>query len=174
MAKEDVPPLPEQVPAKRRQIESLLDVHIAMWLDSDTLSYGDRKRLDAEKRRRKHANRERSIGLIIAPEGVTPEQKKRVEFLLRQSGATVIHHHMLSPSLHHICGQVGEVHQHQVGKYGDRVRDVVQAADSFIAAPREMREPVKKVDGSVWWGIKYAKHRRRSVLVVLPNGTVTT
>jgi hypothetical protein len=172
VSKDDVPQLPAAVPTKRRQIEGLLDAHIAMWLAGDSITYGERRRLEGEKRRRKQSSRERSVGLLISQEGVTPEQQAGVEFLLRKSGATVIHHHSLPSRLHQACRQIAEVVVHQSGAYQDRLREVIHDADSFIAAPREMREPNQKEDGTVWWAIKHAKHRRKSVLTVLPDGKV--
>jgi hypothetical protein len=172
LTKEDVPPLPDRVPTKRQQVCQLLDVHIAMWLADENLSYPERKRLEAEKRRRKEVQHERSMGLLIGPEGMTPIQQEAVERLLQQSRVTVIHHPIVSPRLHYNCKLIASVRVWREGSISDRLKKVVLEADEMIAAPKELREPRQKVEGTVWWAIKYAKFRRKPVNIVMSTGRV--
>jgi hypothetical protein len=74
LAKEDVPPL-GPVPKKRRQLEGALDVHVAMWLDSDGLTPSERRRVQEEKDRRRRARRDGpavTLGFSGTREGMTP------------------------------------------------------------------------------------------------------
>lgn len=173
MAKEDVPPLPERIPTKRRQVEQLLDVHIAMWLADESISFSERKRLENEKRRRKNSKLEVQHGVVVPKEGVTPEQQQIFSGLLLQERVQVVHHHILPSRLHQLCRIAAqEVVVHRGGEYGERLRSTVRNSDFLFAFPKELREPDAKVEGTVWWAVKYAKHRGLPVTVVLPNGKV--
>lgn len=174
MSKEDVPPLPDKVPTKRRQLGQVLDVHIAMWLACDDITPSERRKLEALKESRKQRDEERKLGLLIAREGVTPKQGEAIIFLIQNSKPTAIHHHVIPSKLHQFCRTFlrGNVVVHREGDYTERVRHVIKTADALIAAPRDTREPEHKEEGTVWWGVKYARHRDKSVTIVLPDGRI--
>lgn len=170
MSKDDTPPLPDRVPAKRRQIGALLDVHIAMWLASDKLTPSERRRLGEEKARRKALVPERSVGLLVGREGVTPTQGAKLLRLLRDADPTVIHHPGVSGPLHSACRGVADVEAHRDVRSDDNaLRAVVkQATHLVIGAPKENRP----AQSPVWDAVRYAKHRSIAVKVVLPDGGI--
>lgn len=160
---------PARVPAKRRQLESLLDVHIAEWLASDALTPSERRRLQDERARRK-AERRRTglvIGLVVDPAGVTPQQLEGVKEAL--AGArSIIHSGVPSSRLHTAC-KLAAGCEVAVLETNDPVhdrREVVRRADLVVIAPSS--------DGGgsrAWRAESYARHRRVPVKVVLPDGT---
>lgn len=174
MSKDDIPPLPSRVPTKRRHLEALLDVHIATWLATGNLSSLEREYLEQEKERRQLAKKVfiLRLGLVVAVEGVTPHQQESILFLLRKDEPTHIIHHRLPSRLHQACRKVTkEVVVMSSGSYADRTRAVVRVSQALIAAPKELHEPRgHKEDGTVWSGIKYARHRGIPVQIVLPTG----
>lgn len=113
MAREDIPPLPKTIPRKRRQIERLLDVHIAMWLAQHDLPPGDRKRLEEEKADRRRKNPEVRISFWGSRTGMTPQQKeavqgyilefrpKSVHYLASTGGTSAYNFHRICKKLHH-------------------------------------------------------------------------
>jgi hypothetical protein len=175
MAKEDVLELPAAVPRKRRQLESLLDVHIAKWLADDELQPGDRKRLEAEKARRKALVREHRVGLVVPQEGMTPIQQEVLTDLLLESGATEVHHGGVPSKLHNVAREIGVVHHRDTAYRFDpeRDREVVRCSDAVIAAPKELTIQTYATPG-VWAIIGYAKNRNIPTKVVLPDGSVTS
>jgi hypothetical protein len=171
MAKDDIPPLPAKVPTKRRLIEKLLDVHIAMWLAGNELTELERERLEFEKQLRRAKDKIKRVGLIVGIEGVTPNQLSALGFLLMKEKPTHIVHHRVPSRLHELCRRTGaELVVFGRGDYNDRVRAVVRDVSTVLAAPKEQREPEHKQEGSVWWAVKYARHRDTPVKIVLPNG----
>jgi len=138
----DDAPLPDAVPHKRRQVETLLDRHIAMWLASPDITPSERRRLQAEKDRRKALTPEDRVVVLVGREGMTPQQRARMAELV--AGAT---------SVAKGCSP-----------------DVVKTADRVVATPKETQEPVRK-DTGVWAMIRYAKHRRLPVSVIMPDGS---
>lgn len=172
--KEDIPPLPDRVPRKRRQVEGLLDVHIAMWLAGD-LATSDRKRLEAEKARRKALVPEHAVGLLVGDEGVTPQQHEKILELM--AGATTIHHPGVQAALHSACKRTGvPVYVHRVRPPNWEVswaeagmREVVKECNLVIAAPKEHTPS----DAVVWTMARYARHRSVAVKIILPTGKTT-
>jgi hypothetical protein len=163
MSKEDVGPLPDTVPRKRRQIEALADLHIAMWLASDDLAPGDRKRLEAEKQRRKTSTPEHPVGVLIGSGGCSPAQLAALEGAL--AGATEVHHPGVASRVHTTCKGVAPVVIHR-----DDLRAVVLHSKGVVALPTTT---TPSAVSPVWSMVKYAKHRSLSVKVVLPDGTIT-
>lgn len=144
--KEDTP-TPLAIPKKRRQLEAALDRWIAEWLARSNLALGDRKRLEEEKERRKGVRKspeKPTLGILHAREGMTPEQRRALnEYRLEvQAGRDVTS--------------------------GD-FKAVVRLSDTLFAAPNHARQPASGEDG-VWSAIRYARHRKVPVKIVLPNG----
>lgn len=177
MSKQDVLELPAEVPRKRRQIEALLDVHIARWLagegDNGMLTDGERKRLEKEKARRKKLRRDHRVGLIIPQEGMTPVQQAEMTRLMLESGATEIHHGGVPSKVHNLAREIGVVHHRDTAWRFDPERDkeVIRESDAIIAAPKEGSVQTHATPG-VWQMIGYAKHRNIPTTVVLPDGTI--
>lgn len=170
--KTDVPELPDRVPAKRRQVEQLLDVHIAMWLAGDTITPSQRRRLEQEKARRRALAPERPVGLLIGREGVTPAQHETVVGLIAKAAPTQIHHPGVAGPLHTACKRIGPVEVHRdVRSDVNAMKNVVRRSQLVIAAPKD-HMPSK--DGSVWDAARYARHRSIAVQIVLPNGGIYT
>jgi hypothetical protein len=172
--KEDVPPLPARVPAKRRQLLQLLDVHIAMWLAGDDLTPAERRRLEAVKEARRQAVPDRPVGLLVGREGVTPAQQDVIVGLLSELEPTEVHHPRVSSSLHQACKRldVPVVVHDDVRRDEGGMREVIKASAVVIGAPKERTRPVKK--STVWDMILYANHRRLAVKIVLPDGGIKT
>lgn len=161
----DDAPRPERVPAKRRQLESAdtLDRWIAEWLASDEITPSERRRLEAEKARRRARVPDNIVGVILADEGVTPKQAAGVVERVSASRPTEIRH---TPGFR---GRLGRYFPHlPVGMEVD-AGVVVRGADLIVAAPRHEREP-EAGEAGVWASIRYARHRRVPVRVILPSG----
>lgn len=185
MSKNDIPDLPDRVPAKRRQVEQLLDVHIAKWLASDAITPSQRRRLEAEKARRKALSPERPVGLLVGREGVTPIQTGIVLEQLAAAQPTEIHHPGVAGSLHSACKKLGvpvtpvrNLRGWQMGlpplqghgSDDDAMRRVVHLSTHLvIGAPKEY-QPTK--GSPVWDMVRHAKHRRVAVKVILPDGKI--
>lgn len=169
--KDDVPPLPARVPSKRRQLERLLDVHVAMWLAGDQISDAERRRLQELKAQRRATVPDRPVGLLVGREGATPPQVQAIVDILAQLHPTEIHHPGVSPALHRACRATGApviVHRDvRVDESG--MPTVIRQSSTVIAAPKE-RSP-QSAKSVVWDMIRYAKHRRIAVRVVLPDGS---
>lgn len=161
--KDDVGPLPERPPAKRRQLQQTPALWIAQWLAGDTLTPSERRRLEEEKHRRRGLTPDRAVGIVVGAEGVTPEQFTR---LIEQTHAvqpTEIHHPGLQSRLHmQLRAMEVPVHVHA----GD-FKAVVKASHVVILAPRDS-DPSGRA--AVWETLRYAKHRNLAVRVVLPSG----
>lgn len=185
MSKDDVQ-LPDHVPHKRKQVEQILDVHIAMWLASDDITPSERKRLEAEKARRKALVPDRPVGLLVGREGVTPPQQTEVLLELVHARPTEIHHPGVAAALHGACKRMGvpvhpvrslrgwQLGQPAFAAHGtdeEAMRCVVLAATHLvIGAPKESQPAATPV----WSMVRYAKHRGIAVKVILPDGTVYT
>lgn len=185
MSKTDVVDLPDRVPAKRRQVEQLLDAHIAKWLASDMITPSQRRRLEAEKARRKALSPERPVGLLVGREGVTPIQAGVVLEQLAAAQPTEIHHPGVAGSLHKACKRLGvevvavrDMRSHYLAlppfaahaSDEDAMRQVVHACTHLvIGAPKEY-QPTK--GSPVWDMVRHARHRRVAVKVILPDGTI--
>lgn len=156
----DDAPLPDSVPRKRRQIESLLDRHIAVWLAGETLAPSDRRRLEEEKARRRTSVPDRLVGVLVGAAGVAPPQLDALPGLL--AGATEVTHPGVSSRVHTACRSVGV----PVVVRRDDPREVVRASDLVVAV---LNGP--KADGTeVWEWVRYARHRGVPVRAVLPDG----
>jgi hypothetical protein len=172
--KEDVPPLPARVPAKRRQLRELLDVHIALWLAGDDITPSERRRLQVEKQRRKSLVADRPVGLLVGREGVTPDQQETIVGLLAQLEPTEVHHPRLAGSLHSACKRldVPVILHDDVRVDEGGMREVIRNSSIVIGAPKERSRPASS--SVVWDMIRYAKHRSLAVKVVLPDGGIHT
>jgi hypothetical protein len=172
--KDDVPPLPAKVPAMRRQERELLDVHIALWLAGDDITPSERRRLQAEKQRRKSLVADRPVGLLVGREGVTPEQREAMIGLLAELAPTEVHHPRLAGPLHSACKRLGvPVFMHEDVRLDEGgMREVVKNSSIIIGAPKERSRPASS--SVVWDMIRYAKHRSLAVKVVLPDGGIHT
>lgn len=167
--KDDVGPLPARVPAKRRAVEGLADLHIAQWLGSDTLTPSERRRLAAERARRRALAPDVPIGLLVGSEGVTPAQLRGLQRLLRAMRPTEIHHPRTAGRLHQACRALEvPVHVHD----RDALEQVLRQSLIVLAAPREMSQTITGTS-SVWRMIRRAKHRSIAVHIVLPDGRIT-
>lgn len=138
--------VPEKVPKKRRQLEAALDRWLPVWLERDDLTPSERRRVEEERERRRR-NRDgepTTLGLLIGAEGMTPEQRLALaEYKAAMKPASVIE--------------------------GGDFQAVVKASTVAFAAPRHAREP-KSGEPGVWAGIRYARHRKVPVRVILPSG----
>jgi hypothetical protein len=144
--KEDVQELPAKVPSKRYQIEKLLDLHIAMWLASDTITARERARLEAEKERRKTLRPTVILTAVTCREGMTPRQRKKMAEITRAIKPT-----RLNRGFAHI----------------EDTKELIKEATTVLVAPREMSD----TRGSdAWELIRFARHRKLSVRVVTPDG----
>ena len=176
--KDDVE-VPDEIPSKRRALHDALDVWIATWLAHPNLTPADRRRLQAEKDRRRAMRRVEAltVGLIAAEAGMTPHQFVAVLKALQGSGATSVLHTRLPRRAHGTivgaCNAMGASHT-LVADIRDEqaaARAIVHEADVVIAAPRETTAQTYATPG-VWSIIGLAHHRRLAVLVVFPNGEI--
>lgn len=158
--------IPTTIPKKRRQVEAALDKWIAVWLEREDLAPSERRRLEEERNRRKAERRREQniIGILCPTEGVTPEQVATLEQALVALKPTEIYHHGVDRAVHSRCRATGVAvhvlwHQH---------KDVVKASDLVVGLVKETTAPNNKT--GVWDLVKYAKHRRLPVKVILPSG----
>lgn len=172
MAKEDLPPRPDSPPRNRRQLEALPDLWIAEWLAGDTIKPGERKKLEALKESRKHRKPDVVLGVVVAPEGMTPEQFKTFQRVLPRMGATEVHHTLLPGKVYRIVKELG-VPMVRYDQYGQNERDVIKSASVLLAAPKEPAIRTYATRG-VWSMIGLAKHRSVPVRIVLPDGKEAT
>lgn len=169
--KDDLPERPAKVPTKDRQLQALPDLWVAQWLASDTLTYGERRRLEALRASRRARRADVPVGLLVGAEGATAPQLEVVADELRRAGPTEIHHPGNVPArLHGACKRLGvPVIQHRdVRSIEGGMREVVRRSSLIIAAPREMSEHA--TGSPVWNLIRHAKHRSVPVHIVLPDG----
>lgn len=161
--KEDVQELPDRVPAKRRALEAVLDLHIAMWLASDKITPSERRRLSDEKQRRKDLKPSAVLGVIETREGATPAQLTAFFGVLELKRMTAIAHPgNLSRRAHGMCTGRAPVKQ----LHGASANDLVRASDLMVALPRG------DTDAYVWDAVSYAKHRKVPIVVVDPFGGI--
>lgn len=162
-------PLPAQVPKKRRQLETALDLHIAQWLASDTITPSERRRLEDERAARKAKT------LVVghfddSSHGMTKAQKAVVRDVL--AGATqAVHaggHSGTVSNFHGLCLNLSVPIRQPVPE-----AEVVDVADLILVTPRESAPPPQKLDRSdgVWGPVRYARRRGANVKVILPDGS---
>lgn len=173
MSKRDlIEDVPAEVPRKRRALERAPDVWLAVWLDRDDLSAGDRKRAQAERDRRKaeRAREQLRLGVIVADEGLTPWQLMRLASAVVEAHPTAVLHTRVPRKMHGVlmeaCRQSGALAELVTGDDAA----VVRQADAIVAAPREHGVQPYATPG-VWSMIGLARHRSLPVWVVLPDGT---
>ena len=141
----DVPPRP---PKKRKALKQALDLWLAVWANDEALSRADRDRAEAERTRRKMAQRDVVVVVLIPREGLTPIQKHTIKALME--GATEVRRWVSGSAPY---------------------QGVVRGAELVIAAPKEGKRPARPPDGSVWAAERYARDRGCRTVVVLADGT---
>lgn len=169
MRDDALPDGPGPVPRKRRQLERVLDVQLALWLAGDELTPSERRRVEAEKQRRKTAPEPLPVAVVLGHEGMTPTQREVISNLLtRGHGArpTEIHHNG-SRAVHALAKLMKA---DSVRHWTEDDRDIIKAAEWVIAAPKEKRSPVRP--RGVWATVRYARDRGLPVAVVTPDGNV--
>ena len=167
MAKEDVPPLPDRPPKKRRQLEQAPDIHLALWANSYHLSLSEKRRVREERERRKRLlTKWERIGILIGDEGVTPTQVVKLSEMLTSHKAVMNEIWLPEVSAHvwRVCKSVGVA----VESLRDRDRDtacrtVIRNATKVFAFPNGE-------NGPLWDLIRYARHRNLTVEIIMPNG----
>lgn len=180
MAKDDVPALPNKVPRNRRQVQAILDVHLAMWLYGDTLTPGERKKLQAEKDRRKQQRPELVLGVVCGNEGATPEQVRKLREVLPRIAPTKINQVPLPSKLNYVIralvreqGLEQRVFLRPNVGVGEHMLDVVRESNTLVAIQKETTvQEIKLGDHTrgVASAIGLARHRGIPVRVILPNG----
>lgn len=143
--KTDVGDVPAHLPRKNRHLHRWPDIWIAISLARHDISDSDRDRLQAVKDARRAVPLER-WGVLVGQEGATPQQRRKVRELLPEDYRLI---------------STGDLHA------------TVRGVDKLIACPKEMSEPVNQSRVStVWTAIRYARHRKVPVIIVLPNGAL--
>jgi hypothetical protein len=164
--KDETPSLPDKVPAKRRQLEAALDVHIAMWLAGDSITPSERRRLEGEKKRRRVIKGPR-VGLLVGPEGCTPDQFDVIAKMICEAGASEFAYIRLPHALHQMCRKTGARVAHWPDVKNDT--DIIKSSDVLFAAPRSYRH-----SNDVWRAVRRARDRRLRVMAVMPDGRINT
>lgn len=162
--KSDVLDLPP-VPRKRRQIEGALDLHIALWLDSDDLRPADRRNLQNEKARRKALSPQKDVGVLVSPSGARPEQIAALRAALMKIGATAVGHLWQAGKVPAACRAAGVP---TTPLSGHSPQDLIRACDEMIVlVSTPARRPY--AEGGAWGWIGYARHRGLPVTVIWPD-----
>lgn len=148
-------------------MEQALDIHLAMWSSSETLTPSDKRRVQAERvRRKRDKQRVERVGILTGPEGITPiQQEKMVDLLVGQRGAMGgIAHTWSSASVHSLCKSFGvEVVALKDRKPEQAAKRIIHNSTMVFAFPRGEH-------GEMWDWVRQAKHRNLPVIVVMPNG----
>jgi hypothetical protein len=163
VSKDDAPP-PLEIPTKRRQLRAVPDYWLAVWASRENLTTAERRRVEGEREHRKRLRNESDVivGVCIGREGITPQQFDYIAgYLTGMQPAGVVH----AGAPAKLVRAIGDL---DIATETD-FREVVQAAHVVLAAVKEPTEPVQK--SGVWGAVKYARHRRTPVRIVLPNGT---
>jgi len=167
MAREDIPPLPLRPPKKRKAMEQTLDVHLAMWSSQANLLPSDKRRVEEERERRKRLRvQQERLGILVGPEGSTPEQLKGLaEYLTGHYGVVDSIWHVRTPGpVHGLCKSFGvPVQAVTESDFVTATRTVIRNCTKIAALPRGEVAPL-------WDDIRYARHRNLSVVVFMPNG----
>lgn len=169
MSKDDVE-VPDEIPKKRRQLEVALDKWIAVWLARDDLTPSERRRLEEERFRRKETPVGHPVGLLVGPEGATPEQVAAVPELL--VGVTDIYFPVLPTKLYRMVRDHpdAELHIYRHWDAQEAQRIVVRALPRESARVIGIVRSASPEGTGVWEMIRLAKHRGMPAQVVLPNG----
>lgn len=169
--KEDTP-LPDQVPAKRRQLEAALDRWLPMWLARENLTPSERRRVEAERARRKALQPDRIVGVIVGDEGLTPEQADALVEQVVKLAPTELRlarQHPFGGALPRIAPKVQRRLPNVPCTVDVDDRAVIGASQFIVAAPRHAHDPDRGESG-VWWAIRHARHRKVPAHIVLPDG----
>lgn len=171
--KDDVE-IPAKVPAKRKVLENpalTLDLWLAVWANDDSQPPGARKRAQEERDRRKALVPDVRMGVIVGDEGMTPAQRDRVLELLSGAQPTEIHFRLDRVShLRRVLLPIAQGSHREVPHVDEQ--ELVRASTSLLAAPKESEKPGTVV--GVWEAVRYAKHRKVPVRVVMPSGEELT
>lgn len=172
MAKDDLGEAPLEVPKKRRVLEQMPDLWLAQWLARDTLTPSERRRIAEQRQTRKDrkGKEEVKLGIVAAAEGATPEQKNMLREMIEGYAPTEIHRYQLPRYIHSRM----LVHMGAPILAEESNNDVVRHSTVVIAVAKETVEPLHKDDNPVWSAVKYARHRKIPVKVILPDGKVST
>jgi len=146
MASDDVE-IRERPPRKRRQLEQALEVELAVWLARDDLTPSERKKVEAEKERRKQ-DAPTIVGIVWGREGRTPAQFAAA----REFPQT-------DPDVYETLAHAADFHE------------FVKAVNRVVALPKEMSRVYDPPAESVWAYVEYARHRGVPVKVILPDGS---
>lgn len=171
--KTDLPPTPARPPAKRRTLHdrnATPNVWLHQWAGDELLPPSARVKATDELERRKTEDRLNKVeaGILIGTEGATPQQV--ATFSEWWVEAKVTRFHAPGPfsgrDLRAVIGDVGTA-RYLCPTRREELRAVVLAADTLVALPPRVT-PV----GDVWDAVRYAKHRKVAVTVILPDGKV--
>lgn len=165
----EIPPAP---PRKRRQLEDpgqTLDKWLAVWAADTSLPPSQRARAQAERDRRKALVPDVRVGVLVGDEGMTPAQRQRILELVTGAGTTDLNFDAQRLShFRRLLLPLDDLNVRAIAMEGDQ--DVVRNSTTLVAAPKESEKP-GVVEG-VWDAVRYAKHRRLPVRVVMPDGSV--
>lgn len=169
--KDDVE-IPPEPPRKRRQLEDpgqTLDKWLAVWASDESLPPSARKRAQAERDRRKALVPDVRVGVIVGEEGMTPAQRERVLEILVSVGATeLLYDGDRLSHFRRLLLPLDDLGVPAVLQQGDQ--ELVRNSSTLVAAPKEAEKP-GVVEG-VWEAVRYAKHRKVPVRVVMQDGSV--
>lgn len=182
MAKEDLGPRPDAVPKKRKQIEDLPDLWIAEWLAGDEIAPGERKKLTAEKERRKTLRPDVVLGVVCCDENATPEQLRTFREVVARIAPTEVVQHPLPGKVNHVVKSLGvpvtvlpfSTSERKTPLLGGVRDDVVRKATVVVAIPKETGAFIGDARSPVPAAIRLAKHRSMPVRIILPNGQEVT
>lgn len=166
MSKEDLGPRPDKPPKSKRQLAQLPDVWIAEWLASDTIMPGERKKLQAIKDERKSRHPDVLVALILAREGMTPEQFKSFQRVLPAMGATEIHIDIPVPAKpYRVVRSLGV----PIINHFLTPKDAIRSSTVVLAVPKET-EVMPYATPGVWHLVGFARNRSMPVKVIMPDG----
>jgi len=171
--KTDLPPAPARPPAKRRTLQdrnATLSVWLHQWADDESLPMSARNKALDELWRRKEEDRLTVVeaGILVGAEGATPKQVATFSEWWAEAKVTRLHAPgpFSERNLRAVVGDVGTARYLRPTR-SEELRVVVLEADTLVALP-----PRVASTGAVWDAVKYAKHRKTPVKVILPDGTI--
>jgi hypothetical protein len=171
--KDDVE-IPAKVPTKRKVLESpalTLDKWLAVWAADPDQPPSARKRAQDERDRRKRLVPDVRVGVIVGEEGMTPAQRARLLELVAEAKATELHYDAERLThLRRLLLPLDDLNVKAILHHGNQ--DVVRESTTLVAAPKDTEKP-NVVEG-VWEAVRYAKHRKVPVRVVMPDGSERT
>lgn len=97
---------------------------------------------------------------------------KVADWIATSYGVPVVVHPPVNESKRAFCHSSGVDGTRQVLKpkpYLERNRDIVDACDVLIAAPKEMTDQLRS---GTWSTVRYAKKQGKQVILVFPDGTM--